>query len=277
MTTRTDQAPAVAALADLIVRFGANVQPDQIVAISSEPGKEPLAREVAAAAYRRGAKFVDLAVFDIHLKRARALHASPDTLEFVPPWYGERERALGEHRAAIVAFTGPVDPDVMNGVDPELAGRDMLPRVKEAVEIVNQRTTNWTVAPCPTVGWAKLVHPDLEPEEALTRLWEEVAHVCRLDMADPVSAWEERIEQLTGVAGRLDALHLTSVRFEGPGTDLDIGLLPSSRWLCATLSTVDGIVHAPNIPTEEVFATPDPERVDGVVAATKPLFVSGAL
>jgi aminopeptidase len=269
--------PAVAALADLIVRFGANVQPDQIVAISSEPGKEPLAREVAAAAYRRGAKFVDLAVFDIHLKRARALHASPDTLEFVPPWYGERERALGEHRAAIVAFTGPVDPDVMNGVDPELAGRDMLPRVKEAVEIVNQRTTNWTVAPCPTAGWAKLVHPDLEPEEALTRLWEEVAHVCRLDMADPVSAWEERLEQLTGVAGRLDALHLTSVRFEGPGTDLDIGLLPSSRWLCATLSTVDGIVHAPNIPTEEVFATPDPERVDGVVAATKPLFVSGAL
>ncbi len=269
--------PAVAALADLIVRFGANVQPDQIVAISSEPGKEPLAREVAAAAYRRGAKFVDLAVFDIHLKRARALHASPDTLEFVPPWYGERERALGEHRAAIVAFTGPVDPDVMNGVDPELAGRDMLPRVKEAVEVVNQRTTNWTVAPCPTAGWAKLVHPDLEPEEALTRLWEEVAHVCRLDMADPVSAWEERLEQLTGVAGRLDALHLTSVRFEGPGTDLDIGLLPSSRWLCATLSTVDGIVHAPNIPTEEVFATPDPERVDGVVAATKPLFVSGAL
>jgi aminopeptidase len=269
--------PAVAALADLIVRFGANVQPDQIVAISSEPGKEPLAREVAAAAYRRGAKFVDLAVFDIHLKRARALHASPDTLEFVPPWYGERERALGEHRAAIVAFTGPVDPDAMNGVDPELAGRDMLPRVKEAVEIVNQRTTNWTVAPCPTAGWAKLVHPDLEPEEALTRLWEEVAHVCRLDMADPVSAWEERLEQLTAVAGRLDALHLTSVRFEGPGTDLDIGLLPSSRWLCATLSTVDGIVHAPNIPTEEVFTTPDPERVDGVVAATKPLFVSGAL
>jgi aminopeptidase len=277
VTTLTEKRPPVAALADLIVRFGANVQPDQIVSISSEPGKEPLAREVAAAAYRRGAKFVDLSVFDIHLKRARALHAPPDTLEFVPPWYGERERALGEHRAAIVAFTGPADPGAMDGIDPELVGRDMLPMVEEAIELVNQRTTNWTAAPCPTAGWATLVYPELQPEEALTRLWAEVAHVCRLDMADPVSAWEERLERLTSVARKLDALHLDSVRFEGPGTDLSVGLLPSSRWQCARFSTVDGIVHTPNIPTEEVFTTPDPERVDGVVAATKPLFVSGAL
>jgi aminopeptidase len=46
---------------------------------------------------------------------------------------------------------------------------------------------------------------------------------------------------------------------------------------CARLTTVDGIVHIPNIPTEEVFTTPDPERVDGVVTSTKPLFVSGAM
>ena len=67
------------------------------------------------------------------------------------------------------------------------------------------------------------------------------------------------------------------MRFDGPGTELSIGLLASSRWLAARISTVDGIVHAPNIPTEEVFTTPDPERVEGVVSSTKPLFVSGAL
>ena len=55
------------ALAELVVRFGANVQPGQIVAISSEPGKEPLARAIAESAYRAGAKFVDLSVFDIHV------------------------------------------------------------------------------------------------------------------------------------------------------------------------------------------------------------------
>jgi aminopeptidase len=153
----------------------------------------------------------------------------------------------------------------------------MLPRVRESIEAVNERTTNWTIAPCPTPEWAELVHPDLPPANALARLWQDVAHVCRLDEPDPVAAWEDRLSLLTSVASRLDELPLDALRLEGPGTDLTVGLLPSARWMGARLSTVDGIVHAPNLPTEEVFTTPDPDRVEGVVAATMPLFVSGAL
>ncbi len=67
--------------------------------MSSEPGKEALARAIAEAAYAAGAKFVDLTVFDVYFKRARALHADRDTLGYVPPWLGERILALGEHRA----------------------------------------------------------------------------------------------------------------------------------------------------------------------------------
>ena len=267
----------IQALAELVVRFGANVQPGQIVAISSEPGKEPLARAVAESAYKAGAKFVDLSVFDIHIKHARMLHAAPDTLGFVPPWYGERVRALGEHRCAVIALTGPVAPHVMDGIDPALLGRDLLPRVRESIEIVNERTANWTAAPCPSPGWAELVHPERPPAQALERRWAEVGHVCRVDEADPVAAWVARMDSLVAVGGKLDALRLDALRFEGPGTELSVGLLPSSRWQCARISTVDGIVHAPNLPTEEVFTTPDPERVDGYVRSTKPLFVSGAL
>src|SRR2546421_2670413 len=138
------------ALADLIVRFGANVQPGQIVSIGSEPGKEPLVRAIAESAYEAGAKFVDLSVFDIHIKHARMLHAAPETLGFVPPWYGSRMRALGEHRCAVISLTGPGAPRIMDGIDPTLLGRDLLPRVRESVEIVNQRTANWTAAPRPT-------------------------------------------------------------------------------------------------------------------------------
>ena len=265
------------ALADLVVRFGANVQPGQIVAIGSEPGKELLARAIAESAYKAGAKFVDLSVFDIHLKHARMLYAAPETVGFVPPWYGERVRALGENRCAVIALTGPVAPRVMDDIDPALLGRDLLPRVRESIEIVNQRTTNWTAAPCPTASWAELVRPGIASADALGRLWRDVAHICRVDEPDPVAAWEERIDQLVAVAGKLDRLRLDAVRFEGPGTDLTVGLLPSCRWECARLSTVDGIVHAPNLPTEEVFTTPDPERTDGWVRSTKPLFVSGAM
>jgi aminopeptidase len=277
MTRTLTPEQATRELAELIVRFGANVQPGQIVSIGSEPGKEHLARAIAQSAYALGAKFVDLSVFDVYFKRARALNARPDTLGFVPPWYGERVRALGEHRCAVISLVGPVAPNLMDGVDPQLLGMDMLPRVRESIEIVNERTTNWTVAPCPSPGWAELVHPELTPAEALVQLWSEVAHVCRLDEEDPVAAWERRMSGLTEVAGKLEDLALQSIRFEGPGTELSVGLFPSSRWECARISTVDGISHAPNLPTEEVFTTPDPERVEGVVTSTKPLFVSGAM
>ena len=264
-------------LADLAVKFGANVQPGQILTVSSEPGKEPLARAVAEAAYRYGAKFVDLRVFDLHLTRARALHADPKPLGFVPPWYGQTMLAFGENRCAAVTLTGPVDPHVMDGVDPDRLGKDMLPRLRESSEVLNARTLNWSVVPCPTPGWAALVHPDLEPDAALARLWSDIAHVCRLDEDDPVSAWRSRLDGLVATAAKLGELELDSLHFEGPGTDLVVGLLPGTRWLAARLTTVDGIVHVPNLPTEEVFTSPDPERVDGHVTATKPLYNGGVL
>jgi aminopeptidase len=267
----------VQALAELVVRFGANVQPGQIVALSSEPGKEPLARAIAEEAYKAGARFVDQTVFDVYLKRARALYADPDTLSFVPPWYGQRLLALGDARAARIHLSGPVAPHAMDGIDPQLASRDMLPALKESLDLVNARTTNWTIAPCPTQEWAELVHPGLESDVALARLWEQIGHVARLDEPDPSAAWQERFDRLAQAASRLNGVGLDSLRFEGPGTELTIGLLPSSRWLAADFETANGIRHAPNLPTEEVFTTPDPERVEGTVRATKPLFTSGRL
>lgn len=265
------------AFAALIVRLGANVQPGQIVALSSEPGKEPLARAVAEECYRAGAKFVDLSVFDVHLKRARALYADPETLSFVPPWYGERVRALGDARAARVALSGPVAPRIMEDVDPALAARDMLPALRESIEVVNQRSTNWTIAPCPTAGWAQLIYPELDPEAAQARLWDRLAHICRLEEPNPTAAWGARLDRLEQSAARLGELELDRLHFEGPGTDLTVGLLEGSRWIAARFRTVDGVQHVPNIPTEEVFTAPDPERVEGTVRATRPLFASGRL
>jgi aminopeptidase len=271
----TDAETYTAQLAQLAVRLGANVQPGQIVAVSSEPGKEHLARAIAEAAYSAGAKFVDLSVFDPYFKRARALHADRESLGFVPPWIGGRVLELGELRCARIALSGPSAPRALEGIDPELIALDQLPRVPESMRLVNERTTNWTIVPCPTLAWATLVHPRLEPAAALARLWGEIAHVCRLDEPDAIAAWTTRLGQLTAVAAKLTELHVDELHFEGPGTDLRIGLLPSSRWIAADFVTVDGIDSRPNLPTEEVFTTPDPERVSGTVTATKPLFTSG--
>ena len=258
-------------LADLVVGFGANVQPDQIVSVSCEPGKEALTRAIAASAYRRGARFVDVQWFDPWVKRARIEHARDETLDFVPDWYGERVLALGDQRAARIALSGPSAPGLLEDLDPVRSGRDRLPSLKESGKVVNDRTTNWSIIPATTPAWAAVVFPDLPPQEALAALDERIVHVLRLDTEDPIAAWRERADTLVSAAGRLTERGFDALHYEGPGTDLTLGLLEGARWRAARFETVDGIEHMPNLPTEEVFSTPDPGRADGVVAASKPL------
>src|ERR671930_1327717 len=186
--------------ADLLVNFGANVQKGQILDIGSGLGKEELTRALTASAYKRGAKFVDVYYWDPHLKRARVQHAPDDVLDFVPPWYGERTLQLGDERGATISLSGPVEPHLFDDLDPGRLGRDVFPRVKEWTTVINERTVNWCVAPGPSTKWAQLVHPDLDADAALEKLWEQVVHVCRLDEEQPEAVWQERNDALKNVA-----------------------------------------------------------------------------
>jgi aminopeptidase len=261
-------------LAELVVGFGANVQPDQIVAVSCEPGKEDLTRAIAASAYRRGAKFVDVAWFDPWIKRARIEHAREETLDFVPDWYGARVLALGDQRAARIGLSGPSAPGLLEDLDPVRSGKDRLPAVKESGKVVNDRTTNWSIIPAPSPAWASLVFPDLPADEALAALEERILHMLRLDEDDPIAAWRTRADTLEAAARRLTERGFDALHYEGPGTDLTLGMLPGHLWEAARFETVDGIEHMPNLPTEEVFTSPDPERADGHVTSSKPLVLA---
>ena len=261
-------------LAELIVGVGANVQPGQVVLVDCEPGREAATRAIAAACYRAGARFVDVNYFDPWTKRIRLQHAAPETLDWVPPWYGERVLRLGEEHAALIAVHGTVAPTLYDDLDPALVAKDRLPSLKEYIEVVDECLVNWCVAPFPTAPWAELAYPELEPGHALEALWQAVEHVCRLDEDDPAAAWEARLATLGAATARLNERQFDALHFEGPGTDLTVGLLPTSRWESGRSVTVDGIVHLPNLPTEETFTAPDPERVDGVVRATTPFFAA---
>ena len=263
-------------LAELAV-FGANVQPGQLVAVTSFVGKEDVARRIARVAYERGAKYVDVVTFDQWVKRERIAHAAEETLDYAPPWMAQRLLYLSDEHAARITLSGPHAPRAMEDLDPARAGRDLLPYLPETGAVVNRRTTNWTIVPVPTHDWAEAVYPDLPREEAYERLWEAVAHVCRLDTDDPEVAWTERVATLKASADRLTEQCFDALRLHGPGTDLTIGLLPSSAWQAGDFVTVDGLRHLPNLPTEETFTTPDPDRVDGYASATMPLELAGSV
>lgn len=123
--------PRVPPYADFVVAYAANVQPAQIVLIETEIDNSTLARALAAAAYRRGAKFVDVVYFDPEVKRARIEYAPEETLGFVPPWYGQRLLTLGEERGARIMLAPPVAPGRFDDLPAARAGRDSLPLVKE--------------------------------------------------------------------------------------------------------------------------------------------------
>jgi aminopeptidase len=257
-------------LATLAVH-GANVQPGQVVLVQADLGHLELARAVAAAAYDRGAKFVDVNYFDPYVKRARIEHADPDTLEFVPSWYGDRFTEHAKEHGARVTLNGVTAPNLLDDLDKTLVGRDRLPRVKELSDIVGKRLTNWCIVPAPHPAWASLVWPELSADDAYERLWSELEHVLRLDEPDPVQAWEERMAVLRESASRLAERRFDAIELRGPGTELTVGLLPTATWWSADFTTAEGLRHLPNLPTEEVFTTPDPMRTQGHVTSTKPL------
>src|SRR5438874_7018154 len=174
--------------AELIVGYGANVQPDQVVAVEGPLEAAPLIRRIARGAYERGARYVDVVYYDAYVKRIRIESAPDDSLEWVPPWLGRRMLDLGDLDAARVVLSPFIPPGMLEGLDPERAGRDRLPTVPELYKVVDDRSVAWTVSPFVTEGWARLVFPEPEPAAGGEALWRDVSHVCRLDEPDPVAA-----------------------------------------------------------------------------------------
>jgi aminopeptidase len=140
-------------------------------------------------------------------------------------------------------------------------------------EAIGERSINWTIVAFPTEGWARQVFgkPDVEA------LWQAVEKVVRLDREDPVAAWQEHIAKLKRTAYALTQRHFDSLRYRGPGTDFTVGLLPSSVWVAGNEQTSYGLHHIVNLPTEEVFTSPDRRRAEGTLRSTRPLDIRGAV
>jgi aminopeptidase len=256
--------------ADLAVQVGANVQEGQTLFINAIVEHAPLARALARAGYRAGARYVDVRYRDEHVRRAMIELGPDEALTHSPEWVKSLFRSQAGHAA--IGTTGDPQPELMSDLDGERVGRA---RMKEVTEIARSqmvdRSLNWCGVAYPNEGWAQQVfgEPDVE------RLWELVAFCTRLDEDDPVAAWRAHMARLEARAAKLTALELDAVHYTGPGTDFTVGLNPNARWMSALFHTANGIEYVPNMPTEEVFTTPDCRRADGTIRSSRPLALAG--
>jgi aminopeptidase len=272
--------------ADLTVDVAINLQPGQRLLIIGPLMNGGVAleaatmvRRIAASAYRAGAELVEAIWGDEALQLVRFHHARKETLGEFSAWL---PRALEDHAKAghAVLSVYANDPDLLQHEPPDLVGALQQATSRAVVpfrEHISRNATNWGVVAAASEAWAAKVFPEVPRDQQLSRLWDTIATLCRLDRPDPIAAWKAHLAALAARSEYLNRKRYTALRFAGPGTDLTVGLPAGHIWVSGASVTQSGIRFVANLPTEEVFTIADRNRVEGTVRATKPLSYGGTL
>jgi aminopeptidase len=244
--------------------------------VGAAPHRE-LMREIARAAYERGAALVLVDYDDPALARIRADTSRDAYLDEVPDILRRESEAFVVGGWAYLRLLGDEDPNAMEGADQDRLTRIQRARGKAVESLRAAQMASrfpWCIMPAPTDAWATSM---LGPGAASEELWEVLAPILRLDRPDPAAELRAHMDGLDARSRALNSLALRALRFTGPGTDLRVALAAESRWLGGTDATPAGLVFMPNIPTEETFATPDFRGTEGRVALTRPVRIHGSL
>jgi aminopeptidase len=283
MTTKFEK--SLQKYAELAVHVGLNLRAGQRLLIRGPMGYgvplnlRPLVYYLAEAAYKAGARLVDVMWGDDELELLRYKYAPRDSFDEFPLWKGSGPADYCRRGDAILTISAS-NPDLLAGQDPELvaaATKAAYKGIKELLDFTSRNDVNWCVIAGARADWASKIFPKLTPEKAEAKLWDAIFRMCRVDRDDPVAAWQEHIRDLTSRSTYLNSKQYTALKYAAPGTDLTIGLPKGHLWLAARAQAHNGVEFTANLPTEEVFTLPDLRRADGVVAATKPLNHGGVL
>jgi aminopeptidase len=272
----------LARYADAIVRASLGIEKGDTLVVDGEPEHRELLVAIAESAYRAGARFVDVVTGDPLVMRARLRHASDDAIGALSPWALRRFREVARPNGALAHIAGEGEAGYLDGVSPARIAADYAARAKQ-LGFLRRAQLNmearWIIAGWPTDHWAGQVYPELEPLKAKRRLARDLVRFCRLEDEDGTGTggWTKHLRTLSRRSARLTKLGLTRLELRGPGTELDLGFVEGTRWLGGFETLADGRRLASNMPTEEVFTSPDPRRTTGTFKCTFPLSFRGRL
>lgn len=260
--------------ADVILTSGVNLKKGQKLNIGCSYGNYEFARLLGERAYSFGAAFVQIDIRDNYLARARAENQEGKLLEYFPLFSQVQSAQAVSEEWAYVSIDNTDENHVLKGVDAEKIqtltktgrkGRDIL------LSSLMKDKIPWNIVAYPNTRWA---HDVLGDGASAEDLWTVLKPILRLDKADPVAAWKEHSDTLRKRCEKLEGLEIDSLHFmDNDGTDLTIGVSSGAKWEGGGATLPDGRHFMPNIPTEEVFTSPDRLRTEGFVKVRKPLQV----
>jgi len=271
--------------AEVILKVGLNLQPKQRLLIGGATTRydgisfeaAPLVRIIAKKAYQMGARLVDVVWGDEQLRLIRFQYGPEKSLNEYPKWRIDARLDISQAGDANLHISSP-NPDLLNGVDPNLILKFQLPllkRLKPVLNLVTQYALNWLIISIPNKAWADKLFPDIPSNERIQKLWDIIFKVCRINEEDPISAWQIHNENLHKRCNYLNQKQYKALKLTSPETDLTIGLPKDHIWHGGSVTSQNGINFTPNLPTEEIFTLPHKDQVDGVVKTTKPVFYQG--
>ncbi len=268
-------------LAQLAVRRGVNVQPDQPLVVRADVRDHRFVEMVAEEAYKAGAKSVDVRWRDQKITKLDYLNQSEETLADIGDWLHEREQAVHDQKGCYLSVLSD-RPGALKDV-PANKIRAYQKAYHEKMGDLQAYTANnfgqWCVLGVASKEWAQVVFPELDEEEAFRKLEEVLFDVSGVsEDNDPVEWWKDHDAQLIRHAEKMTAFNFRELHFRnGLGTDLHVPLTENHIWVGGGCTTPAGVYFDPNIPTEEVFCMPHRDKTEGKVVSSRPLSYNGVL
>jgi aminopeptidase len=253
-------------LIDFALGGGRGVQPGEIVRVVAPESAKPLYAALNRAVWRAGGHVIGAYQPDdnhaVNLSRDFYQLASPEQLEHFPALYTRGLIDEIDHQVTVIA---PSDPRALDGVEPSRImrrGEALRPLLDWRGEKENAGRFTWTLGMYGTPGMAA------EAGMSVEEYWEQIVHACFLDDQDPVARWREIGQRLDDTRQRLDALRIERLHIEGEDVDLWVSLGEQRRWLGG---------RGRNIPSFELFTSPDWRGTEGWIYCNQPLYRYGNL
>lgn len=264
--------------ARLLVVKGCALKPGQELYVSAPIQTADFTRMVVKEAYAAGAKYVTLNWHDEQTTRMSYDNAALEVFQNVPAWQAERSNSMARNGAAVLTILSD-DPQMMKGVDQKkLMARTVANHeaCAEFYDSIDFGRTQWCIAGAASPRWAAQVFPEKSEEDAVNALWEAILDTSRVT-SDPCAAWDAHRASFDERRAWLNGQAFTQLRYTaGNGTDLTVGLIPGSHWEGGGQEAADGTYFFPNIPTEEIFTSPDRLATQGIVHSALPLIHNGS-